>query len=298
MRSYSPYITFKPGKPFGSPMSGRTYEKDTSNRYRFGMNTQEKDDEIYGKGNASSAEFWEYDTRLGRRWNLDPLAFKFPWQSPYVCFNNNPLSVIDYKGLEGVSYKKKDRTERKFERKFERWKRNNPNLLSGNDLDRYERFKNSRNWLGQIRGNTKWFEAYEKNNKISETTHYEVKVDVPDPIVINSAGIDIGSANVTRNTGTSQGTLTVNYDMFPAADRLQILNPTDGTIIFDTNIPVVGTTGSGRIVPFNLGIGNTSIQILVNGGITTGSTAFIYNIIVTPTILSKQTILRTKAKKK
>lgn len=51
---------------FGSIMPGREYTAQSAAGYRFGFNTQ-KDDEIYGKGNASSAEFWEYDTRLGEK---------------------------------------------------------------------------------------------------------------------------------------------------------------------------------------------------------------------------------------
>jgi hypothetical protein len=37
--------------------------------YRYGFNGQEKSDEIAGEGNHNTAEFWEYDTRTGRRWN-------------------------------------------------------------------------------------------------------------------------------------------------------------------------------------------------------------------------------------
>ena len=40
--------------------------------YRYFFNGQEADNEIYGEGNSLSAEFWQYDTRLGRRWNVDP----------------------------------------------------------------------------------------------------------------------------------------------------------------------------------------------------------------------------------
>jgi hypothetical protein len=40
--------------------------------------------------------FWEYDTRLGRRWNLDPV--KKPWQSDYVCFSNSPIWKVDPDG--------------------------------------------------------------------------------------------------------------------------------------------------------------------------------------------------------
>jgi len=64
--------------------------------YRFGFNGQEKDDEIYGDGNMNSAQYWEYDTRLGRRWNLDPEVKS--WQSRYACFSNNPISRIDPDG--------------------------------------------------------------------------------------------------------------------------------------------------------------------------------------------------------
>ncbi len=96
MTPNSPNITSKVKKSFGSPMIGRGYEADTLNGYRFGMNTQEKDDEIYGKGNASSAEFWEYDTRLGRRWNLDPKPQISI--SDYSCFGNNPILYVDILG--------------------------------------------------------------------------------------------------------------------------------------------------------------------------------------------------------
>jgi len=96
MRTNSHHIVYKTSAPFGSPLIGRTYQAETSVKYRFGMNTQEKDDEIYGKGNASSAEFWEYDTRLGRRWNLDPI--NRIWESRYSVFGNCPITNIDIKG--------------------------------------------------------------------------------------------------------------------------------------------------------------------------------------------------------
>ncbi|TNE81426.1 MAG: RHS repeat protein [Bacteroidetes bacterium] len=67
--------------------------------YRFGgSNGQEKDDEINGAGNSYSAEFWQYDSRLGRRWNIDPVVK--PWESPYACFANNPILCIDIDGRD------------------------------------------------------------------------------------------------------------------------------------------------------------------------------------------------------
>jgi len=67
--------------------------------YRYSFNGQERDDEIAGAGNIMTAEFWEYDTRLARRWNLDPV--EYPWQSGYSTFNNNPNYFNDPFGLEG-----------------------------------------------------------------------------------------------------------------------------------------------------------------------------------------------------
>ncbi|MFM9945262.1 MAG: hypothetical protein ACKVQB_08535 [Bacteroidia bacterium] len=59
------------------------------------MNTQEKDNEIFE--GAYSAEYWEYDSRVGRRWNLDPKPQINI--SDYACFGNNPISMVDILGL-------------------------------------------------------------------------------------------------------------------------------------------------------------------------------------------------------
>ncbi|MCC6373091.1 MAG: hypothetical protein IT236_18955 [Bacteroidia bacterium] len=58
------------------------------------MNGQEKDEEIFT--GAMNAEYWEYDSRILRRWNVDPVIF--PWQSPYVCFDGNPIVYSDVLG--------------------------------------------------------------------------------------------------------------------------------------------------------------------------------------------------------
>ena len=76
-------------------MPGRSYIGPSG--YRYGFGTQEKDDEIYGAGNSYTAEYWEYDPRLGRRWNIDPIIK--PWESPYTTFSNNPILFNDPSGL-------------------------------------------------------------------------------------------------------------------------------------------------------------------------------------------------------
>jgi RHS repeat-associated protein len=72
-------------------MPGRKYNPQG---YRYGFNGQEKSPEI-GEGHTT-AEFWAYDTRLGFRWNTDPVVV--PSLSPYACFNGNPILFTDPSG--------------------------------------------------------------------------------------------------------------------------------------------------------------------------------------------------------
>ncbi len=84
------------------------HSPDLSRDYRYGFQGQEKDDEISGEGNSYTAEFWQYDPRIARRWNIDPIDKAF--ESPYSTFKNNPLSFIDPRGLNGdVTIDKKEK---------------------------------------------------------------------------------------------------------------------------------------------------------------------------------------------
>ncbi len=89
---------------FGAPIPSRSF---TSGSYRYGYNTQEKVDEI-AQGHYT-APFWEYDSRTGIRWNVDPISF--PWQSPYVTNNDNPIYFTDELGLFGKGGKKGKKTQ-------------------------------------------------------------------------------------------------------------------------------------------------------------------------------------------
>jgi hypothetical protein len=89
----------------------------------FLFNGQEKDDEIFGiTGSALTAEFWEYDSRLGRRWNIDPV-FKY-WESPYACFMNSPLLFVDPQGSDGVVTVDKEKHEMTVKVKVYYWEKN------------------------------------------------------------------------------------------------------------------------------------------------------------------------------
>jgi hypothetical protein len=78
--------------PGGMTMPGRKYSSGGS--YRYGFNGQENSDEI--AAGLTTAMYWEYDSRIGRRWNVDPVL-KI-WESPYLCFGGNPILYSDLLG--------------------------------------------------------------------------------------------------------------------------------------------------------------------------------------------------------
>ncbi|MBN2727957.1 MAG: hypothetical protein JXR53_01930 [Bacteroidales bacterium] len=85
--------------PFGSIMPGRNYNLD---EYRFGFQGQEMDNEIYGNGNALSFKYRVHDPRLGRFFSVDPMAFKYPHESPYSYVGYRPLNTIDPWGMDKI----------------------------------------------------------------------------------------------------------------------------------------------------------------------------------------------------
>lgn len=69
------------------------------NSYRYGFNGQEREKEI--NPSVTSAEFWMYDGRLGRRWNMDPKPN--PSISDYATFANNPILFRDANGDTAIN---------------------------------------------------------------------------------------------------------------------------------------------------------------------------------------------------
>jgi RHS repeat-associated protein len=66
--------------PFGSPMDGRNFSSD---KYRFGFNGKENDNEMKSIGNSLDFGARIYDSRIGRWLSLDPLQAKYPDLTPY-----------------------------------------------------------------------------------------------------------------------------------------------------------------------------------------------------------------------
>jgi RHS repeat-associated protein len=82
---------------FGQAITERTYNAAA---YKYGYNGKEKDNELYGEGNAYDFGARINDPRLGRWLSLDPLAAKYPSMSPYCSMGNNPIVMVDPDGRE------------------------------------------------------------------------------------------------------------------------------------------------------------------------------------------------------
>lgn len=70
------------------------------NQYRYGVQRQERDDELRGVGNSLNFEYRNYDPRLCRFISVDPLEKKYPHNSPYAFSENVVIDHIELEGLE------------------------------------------------------------------------------------------------------------------------------------------------------------------------------------------------------
>jgi RHS repeat-associated protein len=92
--------------PKGTPEKPKTRSEKMPYGYRFGFQGQEKDDEVYGAAGTSYAfEYRMHDPRIGRFLSIDPLAAKYPYNSPYAFAENR---VIDGNELEGLEWEDTD----------------------------------------------------------------------------------------------------------------------------------------------------------------------------------------------
>jgi hypothetical protein len=74
--------------PFGMELPNRTF---SAGAYDFGFNTQMESPEILA--GHTTALYWEYDGRIGRRWELDPVVKV--WESGYAVNSCNPILMVD-----------------------------------------------------------------------------------------------------------------------------------------------------------------------------------------------------------
>jgi RHS repeat-associated protein len=84
--------------PFGSLLPRRNYSADS---YPFLFQGQLHDDELHGATGTSYAfKYRMDDSRLGRFLSIDPLAAKYPYNSPYAFSENVVINAVEFEGLE------------------------------------------------------------------------------------------------------------------------------------------------------------------------------------------------------
>ena len=92
--------------PFGMLQPGRSYLSSNGEKYRYGFNGKENDNEVKGEGNQQDYGMRVYDPRLGKFLSVDPLFKEYPWNSTYAYAENSPILFNDLDGLERVNYLK------------------------------------------------------------------------------------------------------------------------------------------------------------------------------------------------
>jgi hypothetical protein len=81
------------------------YSTVTGKAYRFAVQGQDEDDEIHGaRGTRYSFEHRMHGPRVGRFLSLDPLAAKYPHNSPYAFSENRVIDGVELEGLEYATF--------------------------------------------------------------------------------------------------------------------------------------------------------------------------------------------------
>ncbi len=91
-------------KEINTMSTGLPNRHEAGNEYRYGFQGQEKDDEIKGEGNSINYKYRMHDARIGRFFAADPLAPKYPHNSPYAFSENRVIDGVKLEELETVHY--------------------------------------------------------------------------------------------------------------------------------------------------------------------------------------------------
>ena len=75
---------------------------NTYQKYRFGFQGQEMDNEVAGVGNSINYKYRVHDPRIGRFLSIDPLSDSYPWNSSYAFSENRVIDGVELEGLEVI----------------------------------------------------------------------------------------------------------------------------------------------------------------------------------------------------
>ena len=73
---------------------------ENTSDYRYGFQGQELDNELKGEGNSVNYKYRMHDPRVGRFFAVDPLSFKYAYNSPYAFAENKVVQFNELEGLE------------------------------------------------------------------------------------------------------------------------------------------------------------------------------------------------------
>jgi len=140
--------------PFGMMMPARQYSVANTN-YRYGFNGQENSNEI--ASNTTTALYWEYDSRIGRRWNVDPKSNVS--LSNFEAFFNNPIWHVDVYGDTPIN-------------KNNAMQNGNVNYSAWNDL-----LRNAPNRYLLSKANNRFYIQSFKDQKLSQADGQYINLD-------------------------------------------------------------------------------------------------------------------------
>jgi hypothetical protein len=122
---------------------GRKYTA-ISGGYRYSINGQESEKDL--DDNITSAEYWFYDSRVGRRWNVDPVMKEA--ESPYLTFSGNPILYSDPDGDDPLTDNPKEqRSINKYKRKYEKMQKKHKDWSQEKLFDEMDKKYKDKRWM-------------------------------------------------------------------------------------------------------------------------------------------------------
>ena len=249
------------------------------------MNKQEHDDEI--AAGIYTAEFWEYDSRTGRRWNQDPKPIASV--SNYACFLNNPILYSDVNG-DVVDYEKfRDRVNVFFSRLVSKTFRASYNRMKASE-ETYT-FRKRDNYSELLDGGTTVKRVDETHldalySKVGTRPEKPKPEPQPEPLDKTRSPQQLegkGDEFEAQYNVTDFHNSSLKIETFSVPDKIEIVSPGKPTILVTakgtdkdgyttTNKP----TGDGPIVvnledKFNKGEIGNNFTIKITGGSTPAS---------------------------
>jgi len=207
---------------------------------RFAFNGQEKTDEISGVGNHNTALYWEYDTRLGRRWNVDPVVKS--WVSGYAAFGNNPIRFVDTNGDDWVESKDGGvrRNENVTAKNYQ-----DKGILGEDEISRGTSYERNRIWSNiNVSGNV-------ENGLMKETYKVDGKMEYANLTPwVDKAFEEMGVARFEGQASNSRIEKYLTYTQLKGADINDATSWCAGFANFTLETSDVQGTGSAMAMSF------------------------------------------------